>query len=136
MQPQPSAADRGVTLALSVGLLLAVFGFAMVLTGMAYRTAAGDFTPDGGSQIRSQAPVRSAVVGRPVGIWMAPGSPLLAGQRGNRRRPQDQLYRRRAATPNPVLVDRQRDRRADLMDMAVSIRWHRGAASGLPPGSD
>jgi hypothetical protein len=42
----------------------------------------------------------------------------------------------RAAPSAPLMVDRSRDRRADLMDMATSLRWHRGAPSGLPPGSD
>jgi hypothetical protein len=41
-----------------------------------------------------------------------------------------------AAPSAPLMVDRSRDRRADLMDMATSLRWHRGAPSGLPPGSD
>jgi hypothetical protein len=35
-----------------------------------------------------------------------------------------------------VGLDRSFDLRADLMDMAIAIRWHRGAASELPPGSD
>ena len=42
----------------------------------------------------------------------------------------------RAALSALLIVDRSRDRRADLMDMATSLRWHRGAPSGLPPGSD
>jgi hypothetical protein len=49
---------------------------------------------------------------------------------------QDRFSARQAATVTPVGVDRSRDRRADLMDMAISIRWHRGAASDLPPGSN
>jgi hypothetical protein len=42
----------------------------------------------------------------------------------------------RAAGTTAMLVDRSRDRRADLADMAIAIRWHRGTASGLPPGAD
>jgi hypothetical protein len=41
-----------------------------------------------------------------------------------------------SATITPVGVDRSFDLRADLMDMALAIRWHRGPASDLPPGSD
>jgi hypothetical protein len=53
----------------------------------------------------------------------------------DQRQPQDGFAAQRAATISPV-VDRSRDRRADLMDMAIAIRWHRGARSDLPPGSD
>jgi hypothetical protein len=35
-----------------------------------------------------------------------------------------------------VGLDRSFDLRADLMDMAIASRWHRGAASDLPPGSE
>jgi hypothetical protein len=33
-------------------------------------------------------------------------------------------------------MDRSFDLRAGLMDMAIAIRWHRGPASELPPGSN
>jgi len=41
-----------------------------------------------------------------------------------------------SATITSMTVDRSRDRRVDLIDMAISIRWHRGAAPDLPLGSN
>ena len=50
--------------------------------------------------------------------------------------PKERFSAARVARSEPLMVDRSRDRRADLMDMAISLRWHRGAPSGLPPGSE
>ncbi|MCD6057168.1 MAG: hypothetical protein K0Q89_698 [Thermomicrobiales bacterium] len=50
--------------------------------------------------------------------------------------PEERFSAASAASRDPLMVDRSHDRRVDLMDMAMSLRWHRGTPSGLPPGSD
>jgi hypothetical protein len=106
-----------------LGLILMVAW--MTATTVAERGGRGAWEHD---QFEDRVPERIAESGLGVGT-----SKVV--QHGDR-----QLNRRfsgeRAGPINPLLVDRSNDRRADLMDMATSLRWHRGTASGLPPGSD
>jgi hypothetical protein len=80
-------------------------------------------------------PHRSSAGNRPVGTLMAPSRRRLLVAIHDDDRPQHSFSAQQASTIDPVLVNRSRDRRADLLDMAISIRWHRGSASDLPPGS-
>ena len=97
----------------------------MTATTVADRWGRGAWEHD---QFEDRVPERFAESGLGVGT-----SPLV--QHGDRQRNR-RSSGERATSINPLWVDRSNDRRADLMDMATSLRWHRGTASGLPPGSD
>jgi hypothetical protein len=104
------------------GVLLAGFGLILIVTWMlvtAWSCACAIDDPP------AMAPAAAA-----PGLIARPTAP------GDDRLPEEPVTNLRAARREPLLVDRSRDRRADLMDMAISLRWHRGAPSGLPPGSE
>lgn len=100
--------------------LLVIFGCVIASTGMADR---------------SLAPVPAFSAEAKMLTRTAPGRDSMSITNCDHGQPQDGFVAQRAATTLPV-VDRSRDRRADLMDMAAWIRWHRGAAPDLPPGSN
>ena len=118
-----------------VVLLLTLFGCVIALTGMANHSIGQVPPPAAETQLPTEATLRSPEVTSPVSPRPAPGRDSMAIANRDQRQPQDGFAAQRAATISPV-VDRSRDRRADLMDMAIAIRWHRGARSDLPPGSD
>ena len=136
MHAQPHPIDRVIVLAASVGHFLALFGYIIILTGMT------DLPLRQIPLLGAQAPTlaepssRSPTVIHPAGTRSAPGRDLLAVAYHNYRRQLDRFRAPQAATIAPVGLDRSFDLRADLRDMATSIRWHRGPASDLPPGSD
>jgi hypothetical protein len=116
-----------VKLALSVGLLLAMFGCVIALTVVAERPLANVPILGTGTQVLRgpSAGIRPAAVTRPAGTWTPPGN-----------HSRDRSSAREATAVTPLSVDPSRDRRTDLIDMAISIRWHRGPESDLPPGSN
>ena len=138
MLPQPRRIARLVALFASVGLLLAIFGFVVVLTGMADRLLGPVPVRGAEAQSLSEASTRAHSSGgtHPTGTWTTPGRRSLAASRRDHRRPLDRFSAQLRATIGPVGLDRSYDLRADLKDMAISIRWHRGPGSGLPLGSD
>ena len=138
VHPQPRLIARVVALFASVGLLLAIFGGVVVLTRMADRPLAQGPVLDASGQTLTEASTRARSSGgtHPTGTWTAPGRRWLAVTMRDHRWVPDQFSVRHAVTITPVGLDRSFDLRADLMDMATSIRWHRSAASDLPPGSD
>ena len=115
--------------------LLVILGCAIALTGMADRPLAPVPVRDAGAQLLSEAGTPSPSATHPAGTWTAPGRASMSIANRDHGQPQDGFAAQRAATTLPV-VDRSRDRRADLMDMAAWIRWRRGAAPDLPPGSN
>jgi hypothetical protein len=134
LQAQPI--DRVVELGPSVFLLIILFGYITVLTGMTdlpHRQIPlfGVETPT-----LAEPSTRSPAVTHLADTRPAPGrdSPAVAHHYHLRR--LDRFRARQATTIAPVGLDRSFDLRADLMDMARSLRWHRGAPSGLPPGSE
>ncbi len=137
VHPQPQLIAR-VALVTSVGLLLANFGCGVVLTRMADRPLAQVPGLSAGGQTLTEASTRarSSGVTHPTGTWTAPGRRWFAVAMRDHRRVPDQFSVRHAVTDTPIGRDRSFDLRVDLMDMATSIRWHRSAASDLPPGSD
>jgi hypothetical protein len=136
VHPQPQPIDRVVVLTPSVGLLLVVVTCAFLLTGVPDR-AVGQVPVIGVDALTlTETSALSPAVTDPAGIRMTPREPSRPVVHRDPRRPQDQFPVQHAATITPLHVDPSRDRRADLMEMAVAIRWHRGAASDLPPGSD
>ena len=138
MHPQPQLIARVVALVASVGLLLAIFGCVILLTRLADRSLAQVPVVDAGAQTLTEASTRAhfSAVSHPTGTWTAPGRDSLAVAHHNHRRRLDRFRAPEAATTAPVGLDRSFDLRADLRDMATSIRWHRSPASDLPPGSD
>jgi hypothetical protein len=118
-----------------VVLLLALFGCVIALTGMANRPFGQVPPPAAEAQLTTEATLLSPEVTSPASPRPAPGRDSIAIANRDLRQPQDGFAALRAATIPPI-VDRSRDRRADLMDMAIAIRWHRGVRSDLPPGSD
>ena len=135
MQPQPQSIGRVAVLASSVGLLLVIFGCVIALTGMADRSLAPVPVRGAGAQSLSEARTPSPSATHPAGTRTAPGRDSMSIANRDHGQPQDGFAAQRAAATLPV-VDRSRDRRADLMALASSIRWHRGAAPDLPPGSN
>lgn len=138
VHPEGQSIDRIVELARSVGLLIAMFGCVIALTVIADRPLAQVPVLGAGAQMLSEPSTRtrSSAVTHPAGTWTGPGRSSLSVAIRDHGQLQDRFSARQAATVTPVGVDRSRDRRADLMDMAISVRWHRGAASDLPPGSN
>jgi hypothetical protein len=138
VHPQPRLIARVVALFAYVGLLLAIFGCVVVLTGMVDRPLAPVPVLGAGAETLSEASTRARSSGgtHPAGTWTAPSrGSRPVGIRDHRRVP-DQFSVRHAVTDTPMGLDPSFDLQADLMDMATSIRWHRSAASDLPPGSD
>ena len=138
MHPQGQSIDRLVELAQSVGLLIAMFGCVIALTVIADRPLAQGPVLGAGAQMLSEPSTRtrSSAVSHPAGTWTSPGRSSLSATIRDHGRLQDLFSAQQVATITPVGVDGSRDRRADLMEMAISVRWHRGAASDLPPGSN
>ena len=141
-QEEPAIHPHGKTITHVLGMvasavvLTALFGFIVVVA------AIGDFplTPVlqlGGDErtLRGRS-TYSPAVPEHTGTVAAPGSRSLSVAHRGLWRPQDRFSSRHAVTSTPVIVDPRRDRRVDLIDMAISIRWHRGATSDLPPGSE
>jgi hypothetical protein len=112
-----------------------ILGCAIALTGVADRSLAPVPARSAGVQLLSEAGTPSPSATHPAGTWTTPGSASKSIANREHGQPQDRFAAQRAATTLPV-VDRSRDRRADLMDMAAWIRWHRGAAPDLSPGSN
>jgi hypothetical protein len=136
VHPRPQPIDHVVVLTPSVGLLLVVVACAIVLTGVADR-AVGQVPVIGVDALTlTETSAPSPAVIHSTGTRMTPGGPLRPAAHRDPSRRQDQFPVQHAATITPLQVDPSRDRRADLMEMAIAIRWHRGAASDLPPGSD
>jgi hypothetical protein len=133
-QPQPI--DRVLVLAPAVGLLLALFGCIMMLIDIAGLSPGQIPLPGTGSPPPTEPNARLSAVAHPPETGKARGVRSLSVAHRGDREPRDRPPDRHVATIDPVPVDRSRDRRADLQDMAIAIRWHRGAASDLPPGSD
>ena len=84
----------------------------------------------------------TCVIDDPAAVARSPSAPSLSARpmvpRANHP-PEERFSAARAApsaTITPVGMDRSFDMRTDLMDMAISLRWRRGPASDLPPGSD
>jgi hypothetical protein len=84
----------------------------------------------------------ACVTDDPVAVARSPSAPSVGAPpmvpRANHP-PEERFSAARtapSATITPVGVGRSRDRRADLMDMATSFRWHRSAAPDLPLGSN
>jgi hypothetical protein len=123
-----SAPDQGLHLHV-------IYGCVIALTGMADRSLAPVSARGAGAQLLSEAGTLSPSATHPAGTWTAPGRASMSIANRDYGQPQDGVAAQRAATTLPV-VDRSRDRRADLMDMAAWIRWHRGATPDLPPGSN
>ena len=138
MHPQGQSAHRVAQLTPSVGLLLATAGCVIALTVIAVRPQAQGPVPGATAQMLSalSTRTRSPAVTMPAGSWTDPGGRSHAVSIRDHPRSHDRSSLRQSATITPVGIDRGSDRRADLMDMAISIRWHRGPASELPPGSD
>jgi hypothetical protein len=135
VQPRQRSIDAVVERIAYVVLLLALIGCVIALTGMANRPLGQVPPPAAEAQLPTEATLLSPAVTRPAGPRPAPGRDSMSIANRDQRQPQDAFAAQRATTIPPV-VDRSRDRRADLMDMAIAIRWHRGARSDLPPGSD
>jgi hypothetical protein len=136
MDSEPLSINRVLILTPFVGFLLAMLGYIIVLTGMKGlplsqipALATGALTPN-------EPSTRALAVTHPPGRWAALGRPARSVADRDQRRAPVQFSAQGRATIDSGLVDRSRDRRADLMDMAVSIRWHRGPSSDLPPGAD
>jgi hypothetical protein len=136
--PQRHSIDRVVELAPSFGLLLAILGCVIALTVMADRSLPQLPVLGAGAQILSEPSTRtrSSTVTYPAETWTAPSRRSLAVEIRDNRRSHDGLSSLPSATVAPEGLDRSFDLRADLMDMAIAIRWHRGPASELPPGSN
>jgi hypothetical protein len=136
VHPQGQTIAHILAMVAAAVVLAALFGFIVVLT------AIGEFPPPpvlqlgAGAQPLNGANARSAAVSEHSGTMAAPGSRSLPVTIHDQRRPRDRFSSQRATTITPVIADPSRDRRVDLMDMAISIRWHRGTTSDLPPGSD
>jgi hypothetical protein len=133
---QPQSIDRVLVLGPSVGLLLALFGCIMMLIEMAGLSPGQIPLPGTGGPPLTEPNAGLSAVAHPAETRKARGVRSLSVAHRGDRGPRDRLPDRHAATIDPVPVDPSRDRRADLQDMAIAIRWHRGAASDLPPGSD
>jgi hypothetical protein len=116
----------------SVGLALSTLGLLLVVTGMAA------FVPPPGNRTHtvaeegSQSSRITRLADSPVALSRRSAPNLKAGDRPL----HEGLHIAPMAARDWLPVDRSRDRRADLMDMAISIRWHRGAGSDLPPGAN
>jgi hypothetical protein len=136
VHPQGQTIARNLEMDAAAVVLAALFGFIVIVT------AIGAFPPPpvlqlgAGAQPLNGASARSAAVSEHSGTMAAAGSRSLSVAIHGQRRPRDWFSSQRATTTTPVIADPSRDRRVDLMDMAISIRWHRGATSDLPPGSD
>ena len=136
MHPQGQPIAHILAMVAAAVVLAALFGFIVVVT------AIGAFPPPpmlqfgAGAQTLSGANARTAAVSAHSGTMAAPGSRSLSVAIHDQRRPRDWFSSQRATTNTPVIADPRRDRRVDLMDMAISIRWHRGTTSDLPPGSE
>ena len=75
----------------------------------------------------------------PAAVARSPSAPGLSARPmapAGDHPPEERFSTARAVPSAPVIMDRSRDRRADLIDMAVSLRWHRGTPSELAPGSN
>jgi hypothetical protein len=119
MPHQPQPISRVMVLAAFVGLPLVFFGYVIVLFGTAHRPLAPALVLSAEATMLTPTP---------------PGPDAMSIANRDHGSPQDAFAAQRA-TP-PLVVDRRHDRRADLMNMASSLRWHHGAASSLPPGSN
>jgi hypothetical protein len=136
MHAQPHFIYRVLAWVSSVGLLLAIFGCIALLMGMTDMLMGRTPLLATETSTRTAAGARSSASSRPASAPDAPnGSSRATAHHGNRR-PRDRASASGTTPLSPVLVDRGHDRRADLTDMAIAIRWHRGARSDLPPGSD
>jgi hypothetical protein len=136
VHPQPQPIDRVAVLTPSVGFLLAVVLYLILLTVAADRAVGQVPVIAVDALTLTEASALSPAITHPAGTRMTPGGPSRPVVDRDPRRPQDQFPVQHAATITPLQVNPSRDLRADLMEMAVAIRWHRGAASDLPPGSD
>jgi hypothetical protein len=123
-------------LAPSVGLLLALCGCIIVLTELTDLPLRQMPLLGAGASTLAGPSTRSSAVTHLADTRRAPGRHSLAVAQRHHRRPPDRSRARQSATIAPVGLDRSFDLRVDLMDMAISIRWHRGAAADLPPGSN
>jgi hypothetical protein len=136
MHPRQRRIDSVVErIAAYVVLLLALIGCVVALTGTANRLLVQVPPPAAEAQLPTEATLRFPNVTSPAGPRPGSGRDSMAIANRDHRQPQDRFAVLRTVAIPPV-VDRSRDRRADLMDMAIAIRWHRGAQSDLPPGSD
>jgi hypothetical protein len=115
--------------------LLVIFGCVIASTGMTDRSLAPVPVRGAGAQSLSEVGTPSPSATHPPGTWTAPGRDSMSIANRDHGQPQAGFAAQRAATTLAV-VDRSRDRRADLMDMSAWIRWHRGGAPDLPPGSN
>jgi hypothetical protein len=136
VHPQAQPIDCVVELGPSVCLLLAMCWCVIVLTVMADRPLPQDPVLSAGAQLLSQPSTRSSAVTYPAGTTTAPWRRSVSVANRGYHRSQGRFLVRQATTITPVGMDRSFDLRADLMDMAIAIRCHRGPASDLPPGSD
>jgi hypothetical protein len=132
-QPQPIGRVLGRTS--SVGLLLVSFGCVIAVIGMADRPLALAPVLSMEAPALTEPSPRSLAGTHLAGTWTAPSQRGFAVGMRDHGPPQDGFATQRAAT-TPLVLDRRHDRRADLMDMAISIRSHRSAASELPPGAN
>ena len=136
MHLQRQTSTRTLEMDAAAIVLAALFGFIVVVT------AIGAFPPPpvlqlgAGAQTLSGANAPTAAGSEHSGTIAAAGSRSLSVTIHDQRRPLDRFSSQQAATNSPVIADPRRDRRVDLMDMAISIRWHRGTTSDLPPGSE
>ena len=136
MHPQAQPIDRVVELGPSVCLLLALFGYTIVLTGLTDLPLRQIPLYGSEAPTLTEPSTRSPAVTHLADARPATGRDSLAAAHHNHHRRLDRLRDRQAATIAPVGLDRSFDLRADLMDMASALRWHRGAPSGLPPGAE
>jgi hypothetical protein len=139
---EPAMLPHGKTIAHVLGMvasavaLTALFGFILVVT------AIDDFPPTPVLQLGAEErtlggeSAQLPAVPEQSGTVAAPVSRSLPVAHRDTRRLRDRFTSQHAVTSSPVIVDPRQDRRVDLMDMAISIRWHRGTTSDLPPGSE
>jgi hypothetical protein len=136
LYPQGQTLVHILAMVAAAVVLAALVGFIVVVTTV------GEFPPTpmlqlgAGAQTFRGASSRSATVSEQFGTKAAPGSRSLSVAIHDDRRPRDRFSSQQATTITPVTADPRHDRRVDLMDMAISIRWHRGTTSDLPPGSE
>jgi hypothetical protein len=128
--------DRVMALAPPVGVLFAIFSCVVALTAMADQPSGQDPRPSADARMLAEPTRRSLADIHLAGTSTAPGRRSLSIAMRDHRRSRDRFAARSAVAITPVGLDRSFDLRADLMDMAISMRWHRGPESNLPPGSD
>ena len=136
MHPQGQTIANVLGMVASAVVLTALFGFTVVVSAIDHFPPTPALQLGGHEQTLSERTARSPAVPEHSGTMAAPGGRSLSVTHRDNRRPGARFSSQQAPTITPVSADPGYDRRADLMDMAISIRWHRGTTSDLPPGSE